>query len=228
MGFENDAAFVAEADALINQYCMSEFGTPAHGDNGVYAIGYTTDGDGHHDLSFKADVNKREIIFEVDDETVAVERHSCDEAFLNTLENVRFDSYVSAVDSIADTLLDCGIKFIPYWNLAYDMLMIERATYEKGDGLALGFWVVTEYGFEPFADPFTVNLPAYPTTGNRAFVDVNNCEWVLDLIRLYNLGKPTGRLGYSGYVTYPEYEFDLDEVAKYCCRAEVSLGEQEE
>ena len=32
----------------------------------------------------------------------------------------------------------------------------------------------------------------------------------------YKLGKPTGHYGYSGYCSYPEYKFDMDEVRNYC------------
>ena len=59
----------------------------------------------------------------------------------------------------------------------------------------------------------TVNLTAYITSGNNcAFVDTNNNPWIIDFINTYKLGKPTGRVGRSGYCEYPEYEFDLSKM----------------
>lgn len=75
-------------------------------------------------------------------------------------------------------------------------------------------YMKTEEGFEPFGD-LTVNLEHYRTKPNCAFVDVNDFHEATDLIKKYNLGKPTGRIGTSGYCSYPEYEFDIKELNKY-------------
>ena len=36
----------------------------------------------------------------------------------------------------------------------------------------------------------------------------------------YKLGDPTGRIGHGGYCSYPEYEFDMREVNRYCVNPE--------
>ena len=74
---------------------------------------------------------------------------------------------------------------------------------------------ICEGDLEPFSN-FTVNLPEYKSDSNCAFVDINNFGEAENLIRAYKLGEPTGRYGRSGYCTYPEYRFDLDEIRKYC------------
>ena len=94
-------------------------------------------------------------------------------------------------------------------------LGIEVQKYLYGGGLAL-FLHCLEKGkpVEPFAD-MTVNLQMYPTTGSKAFVDVNNFPQVVELIENNRLGHLTGRVGQSGFCAYPEVEFDLKEVGKY-------------
>ena len=48
-----------------------------------------------------------------------------------------------------------------------------------------------------------------------AYVDTNNCPWVLDFIEEYKLGEKTPRVGHSGYCTYPLVRFDYNECIKY-------------
>lgn len=65
----------------------------------------------------------------------------------------------------------------------------------------------------PFAT-LTVNLPESKKhcNGNRAFVDVNNCPWACDFLESNELAKPLYRYGFSGFCTYPLYEFNLDKL----------------
>ena len=72
---------------------------------------------------------------------------------------------------------------------------------------------------EPWCD-LTVNL-GIKLPDNCAFVDVNNngeeiCQW----LEANNLAKPTGRIVQSGFVAYPEYQFNMDVVAEYLFNAE--------
>lgn len=60
----------------------------------------------------------------------------------------------------------------------------------------------------PFGD-LTVNLSA-KCKENCGFVDVNNNPGIEKFIRENNLGKPTGRMLPSGWVFYPEYEFNME------------------
>ncbi len=66
--------------------------------------------------------------------------------------------------------------------------------------------------YEPFATP-TVNLDESSNCEKDcAFVDTNNCPWAGMFIRENKLGTPTGRYGHSGFCTYPEYRFNLEEL----------------
>lgn len=68
---------------------------------------------------------------------------------------------------------------------------------------------------EPFA-PLTVNIPDEAVSGaNCNFVDTNNLPYICTFIEENNLGKSTGRFASSGYCTYPEYQFNIDEIKKY-------------
>lgn len=59
---------------------------------------------------------------------------------------------------------------------------------------------------------------------NWAYVDINNMPHAIDFIKKYNLGKPfTNVKGEqvvtkSGYVYYPLYNFDMNEILKYTWR----------
>lgn len=66
----------------------------------------------------------------------------------------------------------------------------------------------------PFAT-LTVNLDESDDCAKDcAFVDTNNCPWAGTFIRENELGVPTGRYGHSGFCTYPEYKFDLEEFVR--------------
>ena len=79
--------------------------------------------------------------------------------------------------------------------------------YSNNDSLAI--CLETDEG-EPF-DTITVNLMESSFIGeNQAFIDTNNCSWAEKFIKKYKLGKPTGIMGYSGYCSYPLYEFNLE------------------
>lgn len=50
---------------------------------------------------------------------------------------------------------------------------------------------------------------------NEAYVDTNNCPWVLELIREYRLGEESGYVKRSGYCNYPAVLFNMEELRKY-------------
>ena len=77
----------------------------------------------------------------------------------------------------------------------------------------------SEGDLEPFSN-LTVNINAQNSGPDCAFVDTNNFGSAEKLIREYKLGKPTGKIGYSGYCSYPEYRFDMKEIYKYCINPE--------
>lgn len=47
---------------------------------------------------------------------------------------------------------------------------------------------------------------------NESYVDTNNCPWVLDFIRKYQLGKESGYVKRSGYCNYPAVIFDMEQL----------------
>lgn len=67
--------------------------------------------------------------------------------------------------------------------------------------------------WEPWCD-ITVNIPMTPLTDreNCAFVDVNNDPTITTFLEQNGLAVPTGRSARSGWVTYPEYRFDMVKV----------------
>ena len=70
----------------------------------------------------------------------------------------------------------------------------------------------------------TVNFSRIICKENCAFVDVNNnadiVKWIID----NNLGTLTGKAFTSGYCTYPEVRFNMDEVRKYTVLLEGDNG----
>lgn len=49
---------------------------------------------------------------------------------------------------------------------------------------------------------------------NEAYVDTNNCPWVVDFLEAKGLAKSTGRTRRSGYCIYPSMKFDREKMAK--------------
>lgn len=59
----------------------------------------------------------------------------------------------------------------------------------------------------PYAT-LTVNLGKM-LESDKAYVDTNNFPEAESFIKKYRLGKPTGNYAYSGFCSYPLYQFDL-------------------
>ena len=164
--------------------------------------------------------HRTEVYF--DDSLVAVqEPESLKDYVENLLPYLDFNELVDVPDWVVDAVQGKGrfredLKFMQVnsWNQTYDVC-VEVGAYMCGGGLAMELYDICEGDLEPFSN-FTVNLPEYKSESNCAFVDTNNFGEAENLIRAYKLGEPTGRLGRSGYCTYPEYRFDLDEIRKYC------------
>lgn len=91
--------------------------------------------------------------------------------------------------------------------------------YAMMDNLYIGMITYDEEGNpEPWSN-LTVNLMV-KCVRNRAFIDINNNgEEILDWLKKNKLGTTTGRLQLSGFVIYPEFEFDMDKVRKYAIGA---------
>lgn len=93
-------------------------------------------------------------------------------------------------------------------NLAYYVhnRTLAVAFYEQGHGRNEEYWMLT------------CCLDDAPGK-NRAFLDVNNLgEQVVDDLEAAGFGTRTGRSAKSGYVTYPEFEFDAEVLKAYSNR----------
>lgn len=50
---------------------------------------------------------------------------------------------------------------------------------------------------------------------NEAYVDTNNCPWVVDFLESKGLAKSTGKMKRSGYCVYPVMKFDREKMAEF-------------
>ena len=94
-------------------------------------------------------------------------------------------------------------------------IMFVAEQYEGGNGLCIRMITDADGFIEPYAN-LTVSPSNNPTNENCAFVNTNNLGndiifWLMD----NELGQLTGWWGYSGYCSYPEFEFNMNEVEKY-------------
>lgn len=92
-------------------------------------------------------------------------------------------------------------------------LIVDR--YINSNALYLG--LVDKNG-ELYTD-LTVNLPFYSrdfVRNNESYLDTNNSKYVEDFINKYKLGEFTGIYSSSGFCEYPLYEFNIEQIKKYC------------
>lgn len=62
----------------------------------------------------------------------------------------------------------------------------------------------------------TVNIDEDIQNEYCSYIDVNNNgDYALEWLERNNFGKWTGRFGFSGFCTYPEFEFNKDIVETY-------------
>lgn len=93
-------------------------------------------------------------------------------------------------------------------------ITFEVTTYAQNDNLAIQMLCWDDEWPEPWSI-LTVNLDKM-CKPNCAFIDTNNNgDGIIDWLISNNLGKLTGRIGFSGFCMYQEFEFDMDEVRKY-------------
>lgn len=84
-----------------------------------------------------------------------------------------------------------------------------KTSYVENDNMA----VIIEN--EDFEEVLTVNLKDIPTSKNCAFIDTNNVKWAEKFLQENKIAKPTGRYGFSGFCSYPEYQFDMSKLKEY-------------
>lgn len=105
------------------------------------------------------------------------------------------------------------LKFYPIIDADGDRENVAPIAMKYMDNNTLAVCLYTEDG-EPYAD-LTVNLEDSMANCEMAYVDTNNCPWADNFIKDNGLGEPTGKVGKSGFCTYPLYKFNLDMMAKY-------------
>jgi hypothetical protein len=93
----------------------------------------------------------------------------------------------------------------------YDGVFLQVGKYRADNSVAIQAWNM-EVG--PIAT-LTVCIPGGQLKENEAYLDTNNCPWVLDFMENKGLAKRTGKVGYSGYCTYPVVTLDMEQIKKY-------------
>ena len=218
---------IFEAKELIDQYCIEEFGSPAgFSDLKKVGIAYTTTENDKHEIQVNANLIDHRTEIYLDGELMAMQNANSLEKYVErVLPYLDFNELVDVPDWVMDEHLGRGLfrkdlEFMQHeaWNNCYD-LCIEVSSYMYGGGLAMEIYDRSEGDLEPFSN-LTVNINAQNSGPDCAFVDTNNFGSAEKLIRDYKLGKPTGKIGYSGYCSYPEYRFDMKEIYKYCINPE--------
>lgn len=213
-----------DARDLIDQFCVEEYGNHADfTDLKKIGIAYTTTEDDKHEIQAYANLIDHCTEICLDGEILATQKSESLKDYVNNqLPYLDFGELVDIPDWVMDEHLGRGLfrkdlQFIQFnaWGVDHETV-IEVGKYVFGNNLALNLEARTEDGLEPYSN-ITVNLPDERKSGpNCAFVDTNNFGMAEEIISEYKLGKPTGHYGYSGYCSYPEYKFDMDEIRKYC------------
>ncbi len=90
----------------------------------------------------------------------------------------------------------------------YEDVYLQIGKYQADNSVAIRAWN-REDG--PIAT-ITVCLCDKSLGEGEAYIDTNNCPWAIDFIEQEGLGKKTGRMGRSGYCTYPVVKFDMQKV----------------
>ena len=89
--------------------------------------------------------------------------------------------------------------------------------YRNNGRLFVGMYTLAEPMYwEPF-DDVTVNLPHEQVTDKSCcgFINVNNFEQLPKILEENGLAEPTGKYGFSGWCSYPEYRFNMDALKEH-------------
>lgn len=216
-----------KAKELIDEFCVKEYGNPARfTDLKKVGIAYTTTEDDKHEIQAYANLIDHCTEIYLDGELLATQKsESLKDYVENQLPYLDFGELVEVPDWVIDEHLGRGIfrpdlQYMQHeaWGNSYN-LCFEVSSYMYGGGLAMQIYDRTEGDLEPFTT-LTINIDARCSGPDCAFIDTNNFGTAEALINEYKLGKPTGRIGFSGYCAYPEYRFDMKEIYKYCINSD--------
>lgn len=92
-------------------------------------------------------------------------------------------------------------------------IYLKTDNYTINNNLYIGMLTDDEGFLEPWGN-ITVNLGG-KCNKDCGYVDVNNNPGIEEFIRNNNLGEPTCRIRQSGFVVYPEYRFNMEEINKH-------------
>lgn len=95
-------------------------------------------------------------------------------------------------------------------------MTFQLANYADNGTLYVGL-ITNEEGYpEPWSN-LTVNLDdSSRCKPNCAFIDTNNNgDEILDWLETNGFGEQTGRIAFSGWCIYPEFEFNMEELMKH-------------
>lgn len=223
----NKIRLLFRAKEEINDYSLSEYGRYADfSDPGKIALAHTTTDDCLHEIQVYANLYEHCTDLYFDGEKVLSEKADSLEQYVEEILPA-LDLY--ELTDISEWLDETAPEPEPetgdYKFMQFEFMgescdtCIEFSTYVCGDGMYLGLLCKFDDALVPYSD-LTVNIPEFPTEPGCALVDTNNFAAAESLIKDYRLGTPTGRYARSGFCTYPEYSFDLDEIRKYCANRE--------
>lgn len=99
---------------------------------------------------------------------------------------------------------------------SYEGIMLQVSKYVADNSIAIQAWNMEE---GPIAT-LTVCLDDKSLGENEAYLDTNNCPWVVGFMDKYGLGELTGKVRPSGYCLYPAAKINMDEVMKFVFKEE--------
>ena len=93
-------------------------------------------------------------------------------------------------------------------------MTFQLANYAENGNLYVGM-ITNEEGYpEPWSN-LTVNL-SVPCKPNCAYIDTNNNgNEVINWLESNGLGEKTGRVNFSGWCSYPEFEFNMEALMEH-------------
>lgn len=90
----------------------------------------------------------------------------------------------------------------------YKSVYLQAGRYKADNSVAIQAWNRQD----GLIASFTVCLCDKSLGEGESYIDTNNCPWAIDFIEQEGLGQRTGRIGRSGYCTYPVVKFDMQKV----------------
>jgi hypothetical protein len=105
-------------------------------------------------------------------------------------------------------------------------MCFNTAKYAENGNLYVGLTTMIEGWPEPWSN-LTVNL-SVKCKENCAFIDTNNNgNEIITWLEENNLGETTGRIAFSGWCVYPEFEFNMEELMKHVVSDERIVVEEQ-